>query len=227
MKKQIIPALVLGALFATTVCVASTLTQTGKLSYTMGFQSGKAMKTKHIKINADEFSRGLRDGYTGQTPALSASEMKATLSQFHNKMVKKMQKDYQQAGEKNLAEGKTFMEKISKEPGVVTLPSGLAYKIIQAGSGNSPKPTDTVTVNYEGSLINGKVFDSSYKRGQPATFKANQVIQGWQEALPLMKPDATWMLYIPANLAYGRQGSMGSIGPNETLIFKVHLISVA
>lgn len=127
---------------------------------------------------------------------------------------------------KNQAAGDAFLATNKKKPGVVTLSDGLQYKILNKGDGKSPTDTDTVTVNYEGKLIDGTEFDSSYKRGQPATFPVNGVIQGWTEALKLMKPGSTWMLFIPASLAYGEQGSPPAIGPNETLIFKVNLISI-
>jgi FKBP-type peptidyl-prolyl cis-trans isomerase len=126
-----------------------------------------------------------------------------------------------------LAQGQAFLAANGKKPGVVTLPDGLQYQILTEGKGPKPTATQTVTVNYEGSLIDGTVFDSSYKRGQPIQFGVNQVIPGWTEALQLMPVGSTWMLYIPANLAYGAAGAPGGgIGPNETLIFKVDLISV-
>lgn len=123
------------------------------------------------------------------------------------------------------AAGKAFLEKNAKEPGVVTLPSGLQYKIITPGSGESPKANNTVTVHYEGRLLNGTVFDSSYKRGQTIEFGVTQVIKGWTEALQLMKPGAKWQLFIPADLAYGDRGAGANIGPGETLIFDVELFS--
>lgn len=126
----------------------------------------------------------------------------------------------------NQKAGEAFMKKNADNPKIVTLPSGLQYEIIQEGTGPTPKKTDKVTVDYEGKLVNGTVFDSSYQRGQSASFPINGVIAGWQEALPLMKTGSTWMLYIPPSLAYGSAGAGGVIGPNETLIFKVHLISV-
>lgn len=201
-------------------------TQTDKLSYAVGFKTGEAMKKQSIQVNTQNFMMGLEDGYSGKKPAMSEDDMKASLVAMQKQMVEKMQQKFTEVSASNLMAGQQFLEKNGKEAGVVTLPSGLQYKIITPGSGESPKATDTVTVNYEGKLIDGTVFDSSYKRGQPATFKVNQVIKGWQEALQLMKPGATWMLYIPANLAYGPQGAMGAIGPNETLIFKVDLLSV-
>ncbi len=128
--------------------------------------------------------------------------------------------------QENLQAGKQFLAHNAKEKGVVILKSGLQYKILKKGRGVSPKPTDVVTVNYEGKLLNGKVFDSSYARHQPIQFPVQGVIQGWQQALVRMKPGATWMLYIPSNLAYGEQGAGNAIGPNSTLVFKVHLIKV-
>lgn len=126
----------------------------------------------------------------------------------------------------NQSKGKEFLSANQHKPGVVTLPSGLQYKIIKMGQGETPTKQDTVTVNYSGSLINGKEFDSSYKRGQPATFPVNGVISGWTEALQLMKVGSVWELYIPAKLAYGEQGAGSDIGPNETLIFKVELLKI-
>ena len=225
--KRLLPTFTIGLLCCVSVYAATTLnTESEKLSYSMGYKTGQAMKTQSVKINPDDFSVGLSDGYSGKKPALSDADMQATLTAMQKQMVEKMQEKFTEVSAKNLMAGKTFLEKNAKETGVVTLPSGLEYKIITPGSGESPAANDTVTVNYEGKLIDGTVFDSSYKRGQPATFKVGQVIKGWQEALKLMKPGATWMLYIPADLAYGPQGSIGAIGPNETLIFKVDLLSV-
>lgn len=124
------------------------------------------------------------------------------------------------------AQGEAFLMANKNKKGVITLPSGLQYEVIVEGKGKKPSLTDTVTVDYEGKLVNGKVFDSSYQRGQPASFPVNGVIPGWTEALQLMNTGSTWMLYIPPTLAYGQAGAGGLIGPNETLIFKVHLINV-
>lgn len=126
----------------------------------------------------------------------------------------------------NKQQGVQFMEQNKNKKGIVALPSGLQYEVLTAGTGKKPGKNDIVTVDYEGRLIDGQVFDSSYKRGQPATFPVNGVIEGWQEALQLMNTGSTWMLYIPATLAYGEAGAGEVIGPNETLIFKVHLISI-
>ena len=131
-----------------------------------------------------------------------------------------------QQGEKNKKEGEIFLETNKKKEGVQTLPSGLQYKVLKAGAGKKPTATDTVTVHYRGTLIDGKEFDSSYRRGKPATFPVNGVIPGWTEALQLMEEGAKWELFIPSNLAYGERSAGGDIGPNATLIFEVELISI-
>lgn|SRR3990167_6103823 len=223
--KRLLPTLVVG-LLSTVSAYAALNSDTSKVSYAMGYKTGQAMKAQSVVIDTHSFSQGLKTGYLGQQPKMSDQDMQTALTNMQKQMVTKMQQKFNEAATKNLQEGQDFLAKNAKLTGVVTLPSGLQYKIITAGDGTSPTANDTVTVNYQGTLINGKVFDSSYQRGTPATFQVSGVIKGWQEALQLMKPGATWMLYIPANLAYGPQGSMGAIGPNETLIFKVDLMSV-
>jgi len=192
----------------------------------MGYKTGQALKAQSVTIHTNNFSKGLQDGYNGKKPIVSEQQMQTALNNMQKEMVKKMQHTYQETAQKNEKEGQLFLAANAKKPGVETTASGLQYKILNKGDGASPTPNETVTVNYEGTLINGQVFDSSYQRGKPATFKVGDVIKGWQEALTMMKPGATWMLYIPANLAYGKQGAAGAIGPNETLIFKVDLISI-
>jgi FKBP-type peptidyl-prolyl cis-trans isomerase FklB len=147
------------------------------------------------------------------------------MNTFKEEMTKKQEEAMKKAAEKNKKDGAAFLAENKKKEGVVTLPSGLQYKIITQGTGNTPKATDTVTVNYRGSLVDGTEFDSSYKRGQPATFPVNGVIKGWTEALQLMKEGAKWQLFIPSDLAYGEKGAGNVIGPNATLIFDVELIS--
>ncbi|MCX7124506.1 MAG: FKBP-type peptidyl-prolyl cis-trans isomerase [Gammaproteobacteria bacterium] len=224
--RRLLPTLALGLLCTATYAATTLDSDTAKLSYSMGYKTGEAMKAQSIVIDTNDFAQGLQGGYTGQKSALSDQEMQTVLTNMQKQMVTKMQQKYTEAAQKNLQDGQEFLAKNAKVAGVVTLPSGLQYLVVNPGNGASPTANDTVTVNYEGKLINGKVFDSSYQRGTPATFKVGGVIKGWQEALQLMKPGATWMLYIPSSLAYGPQGSMGAIGPNETLIFKVDLISI-
>jgi len=153
-------------------------------------------------------------------------EMNRTLVELKRKSRRHRRRKQKRAAEKNLAEGKKFLQENAKKEGVTILPSGLQYQVIEKGSGDSPKRTDTVTVQYKGTLLDGTEFDSSYKRGYPATFRVTGVIAGWTEALQLMKPGAKWRLFIPSNLAYGERGSSSKIPPNSTLIFEVELIKV-
>jgi len=200
--------------------------QQDKLGYTMGVETGMAFKAHGVNINPSAYKQGFDDAMAGKPYQMTDQAMKTTLMAFRKEAVEKYKAQAQQASGQNSQQGAAFLSTNKSKPGVKTTASGLQYKIIKAGSGTPPALTDTVTVNYSGSLINGTVFDSSYKRGQPATFPVGGVIKGWQEALTMMKPGAVWMLYIPANLAYGAAGAPGAIGPNQTLIFKVNLISV-
>jgi FKBP-type peptidyl-prolyl cis-trans isomerase FklB len=141
------------------------------------------------------------------------------MAAFQKEMIAKL-------GEKNKAEGEAFLAENKKKEGVKTLPSGLQYKVIKAGTGKKPKVTDTVTTHYRGTLMNGTEFDSSYRRGQPVSFQVNGVIPGWTEALQLMEEGAKWQLFIPSNLAYGERGAGRDIGPNATLVFEIELLSI-
>lgn len=206
--------------------VTTLSTPQDKLSYALGVETGKAFKTHGVQITSSTFSQGLEDGLQGNKPLLSDEEVQKVISNFQQQTLAKMQQQMKDSADKNQKEESDFLSANKSKSGMVTTASGLQYKIVNEGSGTVPTDSDMVTVDYEGKLLNGKVFDSSYQRGKPASFPVNAVIAGWQEALKLMKPGATWELYIPSKLAYGEQGAGGIIGPNEMLIFKVHLISV-
>lgn len=196
-------------------------TNQDSVSYAIGTLFGSNLHNYGFEnLNMKVFTRAIEDALKAQDTVIKADQA----NELVQKAVMAMQKE---KAEKNLAAGKAFLENNRKQSGVVELPSGLQYKIIQEGSGNSPKPEDKITAHYKGSLINGKVFDSSYERGEPATFGVSDVIEGWKEALQLMKPGAKWQLFIPASLAYGENQMPGSpIEPNSVLIFEVELISV-
>ena len=197
-----------------------------KVSYAIGLDVGNAMKKQSIDINTDIFMKGLKDALAGGKKLMSDEEIRETMTAFSREMADKQKENVKKLAEKNKQEGDAFLAENKKKEGVKTLESGLQYKIITEGAGKTPKAGDTVTVNYRGTLIDGTEFDSSYKRGQPATFPVSGVIKGWTEALQLMKEGAKWQLFIPANLAYGDKGAGGTIGPNAVLIFEVELISV-
>jgi len=197
-----------------------------QISYTIGVDMGKNLKTQAINVNPDMLAQGIKDGMAGGALLMTQPQMDAALKQFQQQMVSKQQQQMQAMGAQNAKEGAAFLAANKTKPGVVTAPNGLQYKVDEAGSGASPMATDTVTVDYQGAFINGQVFSSTKQQGQPVTFQVSQVIPGWQQALKMMKPGAQWTVYIPANLAYGAQGVGDTIGPNETLVFNIHLISV-
>lgn len=196
-----------------------------KVSYSIGLDIGNTFKKQKMEINADVLAAGVKDALSGANPLLTPDEMRTVMTQFSNDMREKAATASKEAGEKNTKEGEKFLAENKTKPGVKTTASGLQYLVEKEGSGTAPKETDTVTVNYRGTLIDGTEFDSSYKRGEPATFPVNRVIKGWTEALQLMKPGGKYKLFIPANLAYGPSGAGGDIGPNATLIFEVELLS--
>ncbi len=199
--------------------------QKDKISYSIGVDIGNNLKKQAIDVDADLLARGVKDSMAGGEPLLSAEEVRETLISLQNELREKGQERIRQATEKNKKEGEAFLTENKTKEGVVSLPSGLQYKVLQSGTGPSPKATDTVEANYRGTLIDGTEFDSSYKRGQAAVFPVNGVIAGWTEALQLMKVGDKWQLFIPPDLAYGERGA-GPIGPNATLIFDVELVSV-
>jgi FKBP-type peptidyl-prolyl cis-trans isomerase len=168
----------------------------------------------------------VKDALLGGKTRLTQEQAQAVLTEVKTEVGKRLQEQTQAAGSKNKAEGEAFLAANKTKEGVVTLPSGLQYKILTEGKGPKPAASDSVVCNYRGTLVNGTEFDSSYKRGQPATFGVSQVIKGWTEALQLMPVGSKWQLFIPANLAYGERGP-GEIGPDATLIFDVELISIA
>jgi FKBP-type peptidyl-prolyl cis-trans isomerase FklB len=197
-----------------------------KISYGIGLNIGKDFKEQDIDVDVNLLARGIRDSLTGAEAALSEEQMREAFEAFQQELAAKQEAKSKAATEKNLQDGEAFMAENAKKEGVVTLPSGLQYKVIEEGSGKTPSAADTVTVNYRGTLIDGSEFDSSYKRGEPATFPVGGVIPGWTEALQLMKEGAKWQLVIPPGLAYGERGAMPVIGPNSTLVFEVELIKV-
>ena len=197
-----------------------------KLSYSIGMDIGGNLKRGSVEVDPDLLAKGLKDSYGGGKTILTEDEARKTIEEFQKTLMAKQAETMQKLSEKNKADGEKFLAENGKKEGVKTLPSGLQYKEITPGTGKSPKATDTVTTHYKGTLIDGTEFDSSYKRGQPATFQVSGVIPGWTEALQLMKEGAKWRLFVPSVLAYGERGAGREIGPNATLIFDVELISV-
>lgn len=195
-------------------------TELDKVSYSLGLSIASNLISSGVKtINVEAFTAALSSAFAGIMPEITPNEANQILQDYFENLQNEQGKAAKEAGEKFLAENK-------KQEGVVTLPSGLQYKILQAGNGSKPKASDSVKCHYEGKLINGQIFDSSIRRGEPAVFPVSGVIAGWVEALQLMPVGSKWQLYIPSELAYGKHGAGQSIGPNETLIFDVELLEI-
>ncbi len=229
MKIKLVAAAVMGLMMTTAMAATdatSLSTDTDKLSYSIGADLGKNFKTQGIDINPTALAKGMQDGMGTAPLALTEQQMKDVLNKFQKDLMAKRTSEFNKKADDNKTKGETFLADNKSKPGIVVLPSGLQYKVIENGTGTKPGKADTVTVEYTGRLINGTVFDSTDKSGKPATFQVSQVIPGWTEALQLMPAGSTWEVYVPSNLAYGPRSVGGPIGPNEALIFKIHLISV-
>jgi FKBP-type peptidyl-prolyl cis-trans isomerase FklB len=196
--------------------------QKEKTSYIIGMDIGNNLKKQSIDVDPNILAKGVKDALAGGKPLLTEQEIRETMTAFQKEMMAKQEV----VAKKNKEQGDAFLAENKKKEGVKTLPSGLQYKVIKAGTGKKPKLSETVIAHYRGTLIDGNEFDSSYKRGQPATFQVSGVIPGWTEALQLMEEGAKWQLFIPSNLAYGERGAGGVIGPNATLVFEIELISI-
>jgi FKBP-type peptidyl-prolyl cis-trans isomerase len=219
---KIIPSVICSIALASTISLANDAlkTQKQKTGYTLGVQLGSYYKDSKDQIDIEALKLGVQDIFNGSKVKISEDEMRKIFYTFQDTKKKLI-------SEKVKKEGKVFQEANKKKKGVVTLASGLQYKVLKKGSGKvSPKLTDTVETHYEGTLIDGTVFDSSYKRGKTISFPVNGVIAGWTEALQLMKAGDKWQLVVPSELAYGEQGAGGTIKPGATLLFDVELISI-
>jgi FKBP-type peptidyl-prolyl cis-trans isomerase FklB len=195
--------------------------QKDKVSYSIGLNIGANFVKQKVPINADALAAGIRDALANK-PQMTDEQVKQTMQAFEKDMISQQKA----MGEKNAADGAKFLEENKKKEGVKTTPSGLQYKSLKEGTGAQPKATDTVTVNYRGTLMDGSEFDSSYKRNEPATFPLNGVIKGWTEGLQFMKKGSKYQFFIPANLAYGERSPGAGIPPNSTLIFEVELLDI-
>lgn len=198
-----------------------------KASYALGINVGSSLHRQSVDIDPDLFAQGLKDAMSGKKPLITEEEGHAALMELQNEVRAQQAQKMKEEGDTNKKDGEAYLAANKAKPGVVTLPSGLQYKILKEGTGPKPTATDTVECNYTGTLINGTEFDSSAKHGGPAKFPVNGVIKGWTEALQLMPAGSKWQLFIPSDLAYGERGTPdGSIGPNSTLVFDVELLSV-
>jgi FKBP-type peptidyl-prolyl cis-trans isomerase FklB len=216
-------------LLAVAACAAeppALTTQKEKVSYGIGIEIGKDFRRQGIEVDSDALLKGLKDGLAGQKPLIGEEDLRKILMEFQAELKQKQMQAAKSAAGDNKKEGDAFLAENKKKEGVVTLASGLQYKILKAGAGKKPTAADTVECHYRGTLINGTEFDSSYRRGEPASFQVGGVIPGWTEALQLMPVGSKWQLFIPSQLAYGPRGAGREIGPNATLIFEVELLGI-
>ncbi|TWT47373.1 FKBP-type peptidyl-prolyl cis-trans isomerase [Botrimarina hoheduenensis] len=197
-----------------------------QLGYCLGLDFGTRLRADSVEADFAGIVAGIRDALTGAAPQLSEEQIAAVMNRFQQQLEQKAETRMADIAAENEAKGTAFLAKNRSAEGIQETPSGLQYRVIEAGAGEAPGPTDVVRCHYEGTLIDGSVFDSSYKRGQPAEFGVNQVISGWTEALQMMQPGAKWEVFLPSSIAYGPRGAGGAIGPNETLIFTIELLGI-
>jgi FKBP-type peptidyl-prolyl cis-trans isomerase FklB len=218
--------LILGGALLAPLCLAGEApdlsSDAAKINYSVGYQIGGDFKLQGVEMQPETVIRGIQDALSGAEPLMTPDEMRTTMGELGKRIADQRAREKQLAKTRVEKENAEFLVANAKKAGVVTTPSGLQYKVIEPGTGRTPKLTDTVTVNYRGSLIDGKEFDSSYKRGKPASFRVDGVIAGWTEALLMMKEGAKWQLFIPHRLAYGEKGQLRE----KTLIFDVELLSI-
>ncbi len=221
------PAAKTGSTAAKKPTTLTLTTQKDKASYAIGLNIGKSMRKDSVDVDPSILLRGMKDGLADAKPLLTDEEAKAAMTALQADLRAKHDAKVEEEAEANEKAGDAFLAENKTKDGVVTLPSGLQYKVLVAGTGPKPTATDTVVCNYKGALIDNTEFDSSYKRGQPATLPVSGIIKGWTEALELMPVGSKWQLFVPPDLAYGpRGGAGGAIGPNATLVFEVELMSI-
>ena len=197
-----------------------------KVSYCIGLETGKNLKHQFADMDMQRLLEGFQDGLTEKAPKLTPEEIKSILIALRNQMEAQQKQYIAQLAHENKSQGDSFLSMNKQKDGVVTLPSGLQYKVVKSGSGEKPSLFDNVTIHYKGTFIDGRIFDSSFDRGQPQNFTVNKLIAGWSEALQLMKVGDKWQLFVPSYLAYGEHGFGPEIGPNTTLIFEVELLGI-
>mgnify|MGYP001426025822 CR=1 FL=1 len=219
----IVLAMVLPAVLTADDTIVSDM---NKVSYSIGYDIGKSMNKQELGINTDNLIKGIHDGYKGINGQMSDTEMIECMMNFRKELMERQRLNYIALAEKNRLIEEQFLAENSKKEGVITLPSGLQYKILKAGTGDKPKDTDTIVAHYIGTFTDDKEFDNSYKRGVPLAFTVNGVIPGWTEILQLMPVGSKWQVIVPSKLGYGEEGAGAVIGPNQPLIFEIELLDI-
>jgi FKBP-type peptidyl-prolyl cis-trans isomerase FklB len=219
-------AICAGSLAVGEVKAVELTTQADKQGYSIGYQLGSDFRVKKIQVGAEALAAGLKAAMDGGEPALGLDQMRSVLADLQKQVEEERKIQFKKMADDNKTAGEKFLAENATREGVTTLPSGLQYKIIKVGDGPKPTVTSKVTVNYRGTLTDGTEFDSSYQRGQAASFPVNRVIPGWTEALQLMPAGSKWQIYVPYALAYGERGNPPRIGPNQALVFEVELLTI-
>ena len=227
MKKALIltTGLLVGFGFTSKAFATKLETIEQKASYTLASDIAQNLKSQGLEIDIDAFTQGLTDVFENNPSKMTEQEKAQAIKAIKQKVMAKQLANHAKASKENFEESKKFFAENAKKPGVKTLENGIQYRVIKAGKGNSPTATDNIVAHYEGRLIDGTVFDSSYNRGTPFEFQMGNVIKGWGEALKMMKPGDKWEVTIPSELAYGQRGAGDRIGPNQALIFIIELVS--
>ena len=218
-------AVALAALIAGNVAAQDTTSEKGKLSYAIGYEIGNDFIAKKLEVDIATVVRAIQDGYAKRPPTVAAQDMRTSLEKMSEKLKTEALAKYEAAAKDNKAKSDKFLAENKVKKGIVTLPNGIQYRIIEDGAGKRPLKNSEVSVHYRGSLTSGLEFDSSFARGVPASFKVDAVLKGWQEVLPLMKVGDHWQIFLPPEQAYGMRGQ-GPIGPNEALVFEIKLVDV-
>ena len=200
--------------------------EAGKLGYSIGYEFGADLRSFDVDLDIEAVLQAVRDAYSEREPRLEIAEMRQLMMQLQEQIRQERMAAFQQLAEDNQARASQFLSENRSKSGIVALPSGVQYRIIEDGEGARPRLEDVVTVHYRGSKIDGREFDSSFRRGVPAVFQVNSVIEGWQEVLPLMREGAMWQVFLPPELAFGVRGDPPIIGPNEALQFDIRLVKL-
>ena len=217
---SLLMALIMGNAFAQDVS-----SEKGKLSYAVGWDIGQDIKRRSTEIDVESLITAIRDIVADREPQVGGEEMKALLAALQQKVRQEQVEAFQALATENQANSETFLEANKTKTGIVVMPSGVQYRIIEEGEGARPGMESSVRVHYRGSKMDGREFDSSFARGVPEEFVVNSVLQGWQEVLPLMKQGATWQIFVPPELAFGQRGNP-PVGPNEALMFDLKLVEI-
>ena len=225
---KVFPVLIVAAIMTlSTAAVAQDLeSEPGKLGYAIGYEFGAELRSYDIELDLESVFQAVRDAYGQTEPQVEVAEMRQLMMELQEQIRQERMAAFQQLAEDNQVRADEFLRENEGKTGIVTLPSGVQYRVIEEGEGSRPSLEDVVTVHYRGSKIDGREFDSSFRRGVPAVFQVNSVIEGWQEVLPLMREGAMWQVFLPPELAFGVRGDPPIIGPNEALQFDIRLVKL-